>query len=127
MAKRQHNLRTSIVPNHCVVCNEPKGTFITAKTARFKSNFFYSDGAPCDNCKPAWEKMIKQLINGGTLVKCKECGAVTVWDTIPETLQQHVTQLPGGAKRLEIAGCPTCTKENTDAHASETQDPELGT
>jgi len=124
MAKR--NQRTNIVPNYCPNCGEPKGDFIVAQTARFKHGKKHTDGKMCPKCDQAIQAMVDKLAAGGTLCVCTQCSAVSVVDTVPETLQQFVTQLPGGGKRLEIAGCPLCTKENTDALPIETQNPILG-
>jgi hypothetical protein len=124
MAKRNHH--TSITPNTCPQCGEPKGDFIVANQACFKSGKKHTDGKLCPDCQQKFDVMVDKLIAGGTLCVCTQCTAVSVIDVVPETLQKFVTQMPNGGNRLEIAGCPLCTKESTDDPPTEIQNPILG-
>jgi ssDNA-binding Zn-finger/Zn-ribbon topoisomerase 1 len=125
MAKRNHH--TNIVPNLCPVCSKEKGDFIVSKQARFKLHKPHTDGVPCPECQTKITAMARVLAEGGFLVVCTQCGAISVDITIPETLQKIVTEMPGGIKRLELAGCPLCIKEAANVQATETQSPDLGT
>lgn len=123
MAKR--NQHTKVVPDTCNVCGKEKGGFIVARTARFKANKKHSTG-PCPECQKRVTDMADMMMAGGTMVVCTICGGVIVVMEVPPTLQPLVTQLPDGGNRLDIAGCPLCTKESTDVPPTETQGPILG-
>jgi hypothetical protein len=123
MAKR--NQHTKVVPDTCNVCGKEKGGIIVAKTARFKANKKHSTG-PCPECKKSITDMADMMMAGGTMVVCTICGGVSVVMEVPPTLQPRIAQMPDGGKRLEMAGCPLCTKENTDVTQPATDGPDLG-
>jgi 4-hydroxy-3-methylbut-2-enyl diphosphate reductase IspH len=108
MAKR--NQHSSVVPDTCPLCGDPTGKFIVASTARFKSNKKHTTNDICENCRERISKMAEILAAGGVMIVCTQCDSLTAELTVPESLQQHITQLPDGTKRLEMAGCPLCQK-----------------
>ena len=121
MAKRNH--RTSIMPVVCPVCGDPKEQFFVSDKPRFKANKQHTDGKPCPKCQERITQMAEILEQGGVLIQCTQCSSVTAQLNIPASQQSHVTQMPDGVKRLEIAGCPLCIKEHTHGQEHETQGP----
>lgn len=122
MAKR--NQHVNMVADFCNICGEDKGTLIVARTAKFKAKKKHSSG-PCPGCQARISEMAVLMEQGGVMVVCTQCRSVNVQMEIPETLQKFVTELPYGGKSLEIAGCPLCTKENTNDTQPEVPGPDL--
>ena len=111
--KQHRNEYLFVTDNICPVCGEKHGMLV-AKKQQFRAGKQYGD--VCDRCDATIKRLAQILADGGIMIRCTKCNALTAEMEVPNEFQPFVTQMPDGTKRLEIPHCNNCKEAPRDTH-----------